>query len=380
MANHAPVPEDRIASAQVWAVTLQVNRVRRHGIGDISGAIRNVILRLETEGGIVGWGEASPWPAFTGTAEAAIGALNTHLRPIVTGADPRRISDLMARADATLVGQPEAKAALEMALFDSVGKLAGLPVAELLGGRCRDRLALSVSLADPDFEVDLAYAQDLVDQGVGIFKLKAGVEGHAFDLHRLERLRDRFGDEIDLRVDYNQGLRPENALKCVKDIERFQPTFIEQPVPASCWTAMAQLRNAVDTTLVADESIFTPADAGRAVAAEICDAISVKVMKSGGMRQCQAVTAIADAAGLPCYGGDMFETGLAHLAGVHLVASTPNIRLGCEFYQASFYLTEDLLEQPFPVANGQVIVPQSPGLGIDVDQDKLARMGELIAS
>jgi muconate cycloisomerase len=295
------------------------------------------------------------------------------------GADPRRISDLMARADATLVGQPEAKAALEMALFDIVGKLAGLPVAELLGGRCRDRLTLSVSLADPDFETDLAYAQDLVDQGVGTFKLKAGVEGHGFDMHRLDSLRNRFGDEIDLRVDYNQGLRPENALKCLRDIEQFSPSFIEQPVPASCWTAMAQLRNAIDTTLVADESVFTAADAGRAVAAEICDAISVKVMKSGGMRQVQAVSAIAEAAGLPCYGGDMFESGLAHLAGVHAVAATPNIRLGCEFYQASYYLTEDVLDRPFPVADGQVIVPQSPGLGIDVDEDRLARMGDEVS-
>lgn len=370
---------DRVVDAKIWVVPLRVRRVRRHGIGDIGGSITNVFLRLETEGGTVGWGEASPWPAFTGTAEAAVGALNNHLRPIIIGADPRRISDVMVQANGRLVGHPEAKAALEMALYDILGKQAGLPVAELLGGRCRDRLPLSVSLADPDFETDLAYAQDLVDQGIGTFKLKAGVAGHAFDMRRLEGLRERFGAAVDLRVDYNQGLLPENALKCLKDVERFQPTFIEQPVPAACWTAMARLRGAIDTTLVADESVFSPADAGRAVAAGICDAISVKVMKSGGMRPAQSVAVIAESAGLPCYGGDMFESGLAHLAGVHLVAATPNIRLGCEFYQARYYLTEDVLDQQFPVADGQIIVPQTPGLGIGVDEDKLASMGELIA-
>ena len=85
------------------------------------------------------------------------------------------------------------------------------------------------------------------------------------------------------------------------------------------------------------------------------------------------VAAIAEAAGIPCYGGDMAESGLGHLAGVHAVAATPNISLGCEFYQATYYLKEDLLERPFPVEDGQVVVPTTPGLGIDVDEDKLAR-------
>jgi len=376
----AGIAADAIAALEVWVVRLPVRTRRAHGIGDIGGEVENVILRLTTEGGLIGWGEASPWPAFTGTAGAAVAALDVQLRPLLLGADPRRVSAIMANADAMLVGQPEAKAALEMALFDLLGKQARLPVAELLGGRCRDRLALSVSLANPDFEADLVYAQDLVDRGVGIFKVKTGVAGHAFDMHRLETLRMRFGASIDLRIDYNQGLQPEVALRCLRDIEQFAPTFIEQPVPAHCWQAMARITANIDTPILADESVFDACDARRAIEAGICDAISVKVMKSGGMRACQRVSAVAQSAGLPCYGGDMFETGLAHLAGVHLVAATPNVRLGCEYYQASFYLQEDLLAEPFPVDNGEIVVPTTPGLGMAVDEDKLARMGQRVSS
>jgi len=231
---------------------------------------------------------------------------------------------------------------------------------------------LSVSLANPDFDADMDFARTLVADGVQVFKVKTGFSGHAFDIHRLETLRSEFGDTIDLRIDYNQGMVGHEALRRLRDIEAFAPDFIEQPVPADHWDTMAQLRAAIDTPLLADESVFSPADALRAVKSRIADLFSIKVMKSGGMRRGQMVSAIAEAAGIACYGGDMFETGLAHLAGLHMVAATPNISLGCEFYQANYYLAEDLLAERFPVENGTVVVPSQPGLGIDVDEARLA--------
>ena len=110
----------------------------------------------------------------------------------------------------------------------------------------------------------------------------------------------------------------------------------------------------------------------RRVRQRAADIIAIKVMK-GGMMNVRRISAIAQAAGIPCYGGDMAESGLGHLAGTHVIAATPNISLGCEFYQATYYLKEDILAQPFPVADGRVQVPTTPGLGIDVDEDKLAK-------
>jgi len=123
--------------------------------------------------------------------------------------------------------------------------------------------------------------------------------------------------------------------------------------------------------LLADESVFGPEDMARATKEGICDGVSVKIMKSGGLTRGQTVARTAAASGLTAYGGDMFEAGLAHLAGAHMIAATPEISLGCEFYQATYYLKEDILETPFPVAKGAVIVPDTPGLGIRPDIGKL---------
>ncbi|MEM8553044.1 MAG: enolase C-terminal domain-like protein, partial [Pseudomonadota bacterium] len=134
----------------------------------------------------------------------------------------------------------------------------------------------------------------------------------------------------------------------------------------------AKLRAATSAPLLADESVFGLADLSRAVRQDICDGVSVKIMKSGGPRAAVALAAAAEAAGLSAYGGDMFETGLAHLAGAHTVAAAPGITLGCEFYQAKYYLEVDILREPFPVIGGKVRLPERPGLGILPDPDKLA--------
>jgi len=354
----------------VTLARLPVRSRRSHGIGDVAGTTAHVILRLETSEGVVGWGEAAPWPVFAGTAEATMVALATYLHPFVIGADPRDISGIMASADAALAGHGDAKAALETALLDCLGRYYGLPVWALLGGRCRDTIPLSVSLADPTWENDFALVERLIEDGVGIVKLKTGFAGHDFDVMRLESLRNDF-PELDIRVDYNQGLAPFDALRRLRDIEVFSPTFIEQPVRADKVSLMASLAASLDVPILADESVFTATDALRAIAEEAADGFSIKIMKSGGLRAGRTIAEIAAAAGLGAYGGDMFETGLAHLAGTHMIAATPAIALGCEFYQAQYYLKEDLLEEPFPIENGAVIVPDGPGLGIAIDEDKL---------
>ena len=179
-----------IVDLSVWHARLPVTAPRGHGIGTVQTASDHVFLRLTSESGLQGWGEGSPWVVFTGTAEANFAALDRHLRPLVVGRDPRRISEIMADADRALVGHPEAKAALETALLDLVGQAAGLPVAELLGGRCRDTIPLSFSVANPDFDADHALVGGLYGAGIRLFKLKTGFAGHAFDVMRLERDRN----------------------------------------------------------------------------------------------------------------------------------------------------------------------------------------------
>lgn len=357
---------------RVHCVAIPARAVHSHGSGDVSG-INVALCELVTDTGLVGWGEASPWPVFTGTMEGNAAALHVYLRPIVIERDPVQVEAIIADANRVLVGHPEAKAALECALLDLTGQIAGLPIAELVGGRHRDAIPLSFSVANPDFDSDLEDIGRIWEDGVRILKLKTGFAGHAFDLMRLEKLRAIYGDELRLRIDYNQGLAAYDAIRHIRDLEAFEPDLVEQPVKMSEREAMAAITRSVDVPIMADESVLGVGDALRGTSSRIADIFSLKIAKSGGIRRCLEVAAIARCAGIEIYGGCMFETSIAHMAGAHLMAAVPDLTLGCEFYMSTYYAEADIAEVPFPVRDGYVAVPNKPGLGTSPDPELLAR-------
>jgi muconate cycloisomerase len=364
----------KITAMTVFVTDIPVRLMRRHGSGDVAGSVKNAILRLETDAGITGWGDAAPWAVFTGTIEGNVAALHVYLRPLLLGADPFRIEGLLAAADHAVVGHPEAKAAMEMALFDIVGQAAGLPVAELLGGRCRDDIPLSFSVADPDFDRDMEMVKRLYGEGLRLFKMKTGFAGHATDLKRIERFRKELPSDAELRIDYNQGMEVHDAIRQLRDVEAFRPTFIEQPVRRHERVALAAITAAIDTPIMADESVFSPAEAIDLVRLQAADLVSIKIMKSGGIGRAREIAAITEAAGIACYGGTMFEAGLAIAAGLHLLGSTPNISLGAEFYTSTYVLGVEILATPIEIADGMTRVPTGPGLGVTVDEDAVRRV------
>jgi len=364
----------RITGLSVDVVQWPLKMKRRHGVGDIERSMPGVIVKIETDAGIAGFGEAAPWSVFTGTAEANAGAIHTYMRPLLLGADPRRVVALMRSIEKNLVGHTEGKAAVEMALLDIAGRHRGIPVAELLGGFYRTHVPLSASIANPDFDEDLDFARERVGEGVNIFKVKTGFAGHAEDLRRLERLRKELPDTVDLRVDYNQGLEPWDAIRLLRDVEAFRPTFIEQPVRREQRAAMAAITRALDTPIMADESVFSPAEAIDMVRLALADLVSIKIMKSGGIFRAREVAEIAEAAGIMGYGGTMFEGGLAIAAGLHLVAATPNIALGAEFYTSTWVMGVEILQDPIRIEKGETVVPTAAGLGVEVDEEAVRRI------
>lgn len=368
----------KIEQLSVHVLKIPAKAVHSHGSGDVA-AIHTILLELVTDTGITGWGEASPWPVFTGTAEAAVAALHNHLRGHVVGQDSVQVEGIMTKCEQVIVDQPEAKAALETALLDITGQVCGLSIAELVGGRQCQSIPMSFSVANPDFEKDMADIEALFADGVRLFKLKTGFADHRFDLMRLERLRQRFGDEVSLRIDYNQGLAAYDAIRQLRDLEGFRPTFIEQPVKMHERAALAAITAAIDTPIMADESVFNVREALDGAHRHLADIFSLKIMKSGGIRRCLEIAAIARAAGIEVYGGCMFETSIAHMAGAQLMAAVPNLSLGCEFYMSTYYAAQDIAVEPFPVRNGLVHVPDTPGLGTRPDPEKLAtfRIGHL---
>ena len=370
-----PDPDDGgdvIEKLAVFHLQLPVLSVRKHGVGDVSNTVDVVYAALATRDGVIGWGEASPWAVFTGTAEANAAALDRYLRPVVIGRRVRNLPAIMADCDRAIAGNSEAKAALESALLDCLGKRAGLPAYMFLGGLAQDKVPLSVSLADPDLDADMDLLDRISEDGVGLIKVKTGFADHGFDMKRLEAFKKRRPD-IDLRIDYNQGLEPFGALSRLRDVECFNPTFIEQPVRADLWQVMASLTAAIDTPVLADESVFSVSELVRAMESRIANGVSVKIMKSGGLRSGQAIAAAAAANGWGVYSGDMFETGLAHRAGLHMIAASPAFGLGCEFYQSRYYLRHDPVVETLELDKGCLCVPNRPGLSATIDSDIIAR-------
>lgn len=362
----------RIEQVTVHCLSIPAKATHSHGSGDVSG-INVVLLELTTDTGLTGWGEASPWPVFTGTVEGNAAALHIHLRPHLIGKDPVQVEPLMTVADKVIVGHPETKAALECSLLDITGQITGLPIAELVGGRHRSEIPMSFSIANPNFDEDLEDVALLWEDGVRIFKLKTGFAEHSFDLHRLEVLRETYGEEIGLRIDYNQGLSAYDAIRHIRDLEAFRPDFVEQPVKMHERDALAAITRAVDVPIMADESIFNPREATLGAQDRIADIFSLKIMKSGGIRRALEIAVIARAAGIEVYGGCMFETSIAHTAGAHLMAAVPDLVLGCEFYMSTYYASEDIAREPFAVKNGHVVTPNRPGLGVSPDPDLIQK-------
>lgn len=361
---------DRIARLRITRIESAIAMRRAHGSGTIAATVGRVILRIDTEEGLTGLGEAAPWAPFGNTADTAAAALDGPLRAVLMDADPSRIAALAAEMDHALAGHPEAKAAAEMALWDIAGRRAGLPVHALLGGAVRETIPLSFSIADPDFGADLERAQAYAAEGLGILKVKTGFAGEAEDLRRLEALRSAL-PAVELRVDYNQGLAPHEAMRICRALDGFGLGFIEQPVPRGQERTLAALAAALDTPVMADESVYDAAGMLACAHGLWADCVSIKLAKAGGILAARAADAVAAAAGLPTYGGTLWEGGIALAAAAHVIAASPNMSLGCEFYMPRWVLARDVTAEPFPYAGGAVRVPRGAGLGVTLDEEAL---------
>ncbi|HTC10357.1 MAG TPA: enolase C-terminal domain-like protein [Acetobacteraceae bacterium] len=361
---------DRIDDIALRLIESRIRNPRSQGSGAVSRIVRRVIVTIRTADGLTGWGEAAPWAPFGNIAETTLAVLDTALRPVLLGTDPAAIRARMADCAKAIAFHPEAKSAVEMALWDIAGQRANAPVHALLGGAVRTTIPLSFSIADPDFAADLDRARAMFAQGHRILKVKTGYASHADDLRRLAALRDALTD-LDLRVDYNQALGPCDALVRLRDVEGFRPTFIEQPVPRGQERAMASLAAALDTPILADESVYDATELLRAVRVGVADCVSIKLGKCGGIGPARALDAVAEAAGWPTYGGTLWEGGIALAAAAHVLSTLPNMTLGCEFYMPSYALEQDVVADVLQAGGGFVRIPDGPGLGVTIDAELL---------
>jgi muconate cycloisomerase len=336
-------------------------------------AVNFVFARVETRDGLVGWGEAACLGGPTWSeesAESVAATIEHYLAPWLPGHDAAALEALRIAMARRVQGNPFARAAIEMALWDLNGRALGVPVHRLLGGRLRDRVPLSWSLAVADPEAEVAEALERVARGHRIFKIKTGVHPLAEEVARVRRIREAVGPEVALRVDANQGWDRLLALRAIRALAPFGLDFVEQPVPRWDLRGLSAIGRRVGVPVMADESCCTPQEALELARLGGVGILGLKVTKSGGIASTMAIARIAEAAGLGAYVGCMIETSLGTAAYLHVALAAAPVTWGCELF-GPLLLRGDVTREPVRYAPGAILALDRPGLGVEVDEGLL---------
>lgn len=334
-----------------------------------------VLVKIFTDEGIIGLGEVSCDPVWSGEDYVtAIHYIRDIFAPLLIGEDPTHIERLTAKLDHRIKGNPFTKSAIEIALWDILGKAVGLPVYRLLGGPVREFVPTKFSVSGAEPEKAAEIAAWAVSVGFKAMKVKVGIDPDS-DIARVRAVREAIGPDIRLGVDANGGWSPLVAVQTIRRLYDFNIFFVEQPVPPLDVSWLADVRRNVQVPIMADESVFNLQDAMAVVRAGAADVLSVYIGKSGGIGPARKIAAVAEAAGLTCTVGSNLEMGIASAAMIHLAMATPGI--GAEEFPCDiispFYYEDDLLTEPLPIKPGKARPIEKPGLGVELDEGKVER-------
>ena len=339
-----------------------------------------VIVRLRTSDGIEGIGEAvvpgGPW--WGGESIEGIKALiDNYIAPLLIGRDASRVGALAALLDRSIAGAQFAKAAVEMAIWDARGKALSVPLFELLGGLCRDRIPVTWAVGAEPADTVIREIEDKLAAGAHhSFKLKMGAGEPADDVARVGRIAAALASATSLRVDLNGSWDEQTATRWLPALGEAGIELIEQPLPAWNLDGLARLAARLETPLMADESIRTPHDAVRIAREHAASVLSVKIAKCGGLLPLQRIAAIADAAGISCHGGTTIESSIGTAASAHLFCATSGVNAGSELF-GPLLLDGDLVEEPIHYENGHITPPTGPGLGVTLDEEVINRYARI---
>ncbi|HVO81311.1 MAG TPA: dipeptide epimerase [Terriglobales bacterium] len=322
-----------------------------------------LFVRLRTEDGVVGWGEASPYSPVTSETPQSDMAMASSMASLIRHRDAFSIAKAVADMDALSPFNTSIKAAFEMALWDICGKVAEQPVCRLLG-KFRESFETdkTVFIDTPQAMADTA--REYVREGFRAIKIKVG-ESPEKDVERLRVIREAVGNDIAMRIDANQGWSPSDAVRSLHAIEKYEIQDCEQPTAYWDWQGLKYVRDHSPIPIMADESVHSPHDAIEAVRLEACDMINIKLMKSGGILNATRIAHIADAAGMTCMLGCMAETSLGLTAAAHVVASQGNIVYAD--LDSSLFVVNNPIAGGMRIDKGVVYLSPEPGFGLDVD-------------
>ncbi|PNR97011.1 mandelate racemase/muconate lactonizing enzyme family protein [Petrotoga sp. 9PWA.NaAc.5.4] len=330
----------------------------------ISQYCDSVILKIKTDVGYYGYGEATPSKSVTGETIESVLITLEFFKELVMGEDPlaiERVHDIMDKA---IIGNTAAKAAIDIALYDIKGKVMSVPLYKVLGGfDNKVQTDITIGIGTPK---EMAQeAKERVEQGFKILKIKTGRDSKE-DIEAVKLIRETVGNDIKLKIDANQGWSVSDTIKVAKAVEKYDIEVIEQPLAYWDLEGLAFLRNKINIKIMPDETVHNSHDALKIIKEKAADMINIKLMKSGGLYEAEKINAVAESGGINCMLGCMVETKIALTAAASLVAAKKNI-VAADLDSFLYYEEPDFIKGGFEKEADIIKLLDKPGLGIEVD-------------
>lgn len=333
----------------------------------------NLIVRLEADNGLVGWGEATVAPTMTGdTLPGMVAAVRQHMAPLLIGADALDRAELARRCRRHIEHNGGAKAAVEIALLDLVGKQLNVPCVDLIGGALRHWVENMWLLGNPDIATDIAEAKRKVAEGYGYFKLKVGVKPVQEEIEAALAMRAQLGPDVKLCADANTGWNARQAMTYLRGVEDAGLLFLEQPLPNDQIQAMGALNRLGILPICGDECLSGADEILFLGQAGIIGGANLKLIKAGGVTPLLAASTLCKQLGLSVtLAGKVSGTSVSAAATLAAACAAPALDWGVNLTHV--YLAEDIVRDPVRIENRRVNMRTGPGLGVEVDEDAIRR-------
>jgi len=359
----------------IETVILDIPTIRGHVLSMATMRAQSAVLvRMRFTDGSEAFGEGTTIGGLSygsESPESIQSAIETYIKPALLGREGDDVNGAIRLMDKLVQGNRIAKTAVEIALWDGLGRRAGLSVAQLFGGRVHDRLPVAWTLASGNSQTDIDEAEQMLgSRRHRDFKLKIGKRGVKADIAHVAAIAAAVGDRGTIRVDVNQAWSLTDARYGVRGLQEIGCVLVEQPVARERLAGLRSLTDGHEIAIMADEALQGPVDAMRVAANRSADVFAVKVCQSGGLKAASEVIAIAAAAGIDLYGGTMLETGLGTAAALQLFATVPDWQFGTEMF-GPLLLRDEILTEPLDYRDFSVGIPQGPGIGVRLDEDKV---------
>ncbi|MFX1409674.1 MAG: mandelate racemase/muconate lactonizing enzyme family protein [Promethearchaeota archaeon] len=367
----------KISNIEIFKINIPLKFPFKISLGTVYEA-DNILVRINTDNDIYGVGEACPSPRITGDTQASAYEAGIHIAKFLKGKDPLSIEARMRDINQSIKNQTQIKSAFNLALFDIIGKVTGLPLYKVLGGEKRIiNTDYSIGIQE-NLEIAINKVKEVINMGFSTVKLKVGLNKD-LDINLVKKIREEISKDISIRTDANQGWDYPTAVQVLKAMEPYNLEYAEQPLPFWDYENMKRLRNTGLTPICADESIFDHHDAFKLASMGACDYLNIKLGKSGGISTALKINAIALSCGIKCMIGCFNETRLGLTAGAHLVSACPNIIF--VDLDAALMHKEDPIKGGIEYdikKNGEIIIPDTPGHGADVKEEYLDNWEKII--